>query len=463
MSRPGETRLPLTPGQHLLDFLESIRPGGAAEAFNISFRLAVDGPLDRGRLFDAIAQSVERHEALRTAIVRGRGMAEQVIGSDIEPETTVQRVSSAAWGAPDIEELLVKYNNAPFDLTRPPLVRVLLLERASDERRLLQVTVHHSAADAWSLEVLKRDIGRLYRATAGLEPKPEPLAVGYRQIVLDELAALESAEAAAARAFWPEYVGSLEVLQIAGKQATADHQAITCRGDRGFAPRETAAVRALAGTLRATPFTVLAAAYGLILGHLSGSDAYLMPTFSHGRRDPRFHQSVAMLFNPFVLEFRWSRRLSFADLVASFKTSCLRAYRFQWYPFIEVLEICPELSVALIDPNSALFPVQMLNVPKSPDTAALFGPDCVATDYALHRTSVGNVLPIDGLLTIKGTQEAMSMTFNAAQRLWNDELAAAMCATVVDICLEAARHPDVALRQLVGTIDRRFPGNMWSI
>ncbi|MBF6327725.1 condensation domain-containing protein [Nocardia transvalensis] len=463
----GRTVLPLTPGQHLLDFLESIRPGGAAEAFNISFRLTVDGPLDRNRLFGAVARSVERHEALRTAVVRGRGMAEQVIGSDTEPETTVERVPPASpgssWAEPGIEEVLVEYNNAPFDLTRPPLVRVLLLENESDERRLLQVTVHHSVADAWSLEVLKRDIGRFYRSAAGLEPDPAPPEVHYGQLVREELAALESPEACAARAFWPDYVGSLEVLQIAGKNAGQwQDRAITCRGDRGLKPSESAAVRTLAGRLRATPFMVIAAAYGLTVGHLGGCDAYLLPTFTHGRRDPRFHESVAMLFNPFVIKFHWSPEMSFADLVASFKQNCLMAYRFQWYPFIEVLEICPELSVALIDPNSALFPVQMLNVPKVPVGEALFGPDCVAAEYALHRTSMGNVLPIDGMLTIKGTQEAMAMTFNAARRLWNDELASAMCATVVDVCVEASGNPGIALRQLVGTIDRRFHGTLWS-
>lgn len=454
-------RLPLTPGQHLLDFLESIRPGGAAAAFNISFRLTIDGSLDRNRLFDAIARTVERHDALRTAIVRGRGMDEQVIGTDIEPETTVERVSTASWDAPDIAAKLVEHNNAPFDLALPPLVRVLLLERESDQR-LLQVTVHHSVADAWSLEVLKRDIGRFYRAAAGLEPKPEPPAVRYGRLVLDELAALESPEADAARAFWPEYLGSLEILQIAA-QASPDDQAITCRGDRRWEPAELAAVRALAGKLRATPFMVIAAAYGLILGQLSGSAAYLMPTFSHGRKDPRFHESVAMLFNPFMVAFRWSPELSFADLVASFKQNCLLAYRFQWYPFIEVLEDCPDLSVALIDPHSALFPVQMLNVPKASVGEGLFGPDCVAADYALRGTSVGNVLPIDGMLTLKGTQEAMAMTFNAAQRLWNDELAAAMCASVVELCVEAARDPGVALHRLAGVIDRRLDRDMWSV
>ncbi|MFI6998385.1 condensation domain-containing protein [Nocardia sp. NPDC050175] len=462
-SLPGETGLPLTPGQHLLDFLESIRPGGAAEAFNISFRLTIDGPLDRNRLFDAITQCVERHEALRTAIVRGRGMAEQVIGSAVEPELTVTATSARTWDEPEIERVLVEYNNAPFDLAHPPLLRVLLLENAAAERRLLQVTVHHSVSDAWSLEVLKRDIGRFYRAAAGLEPKPAPPEVNYRQIVVDELAALETPEADAARAFWPEYVGSLEILQISGAVEAQDHQAITSRGDRGLTPPEIAAVRALSGKLRVTPFMVIAAAYGLTLGHLGSCDAYLMPTFSHGRRDPRFHQSVAMLFNPFMLEFRWSPEMAFAELVASFKQSCLKAYQFQWYPFIEVLEVCPELSVAMIDPNSALFPVQMLNVPKTEVGAALFGPDCVAADYALHRTSVGNVLPIDGLLTIKATQEAMAMTFNAAQRLWNDELAAAMCATIIDLCLEAAQDPGIPLRQLTGTIDRRFDSNVWSL
>ncbi|WP_433574294.1 condensation domain-containing protein [Nocardia brasiliensis] len=464
MSAPaaGGTRLPLTPGQHLLDFLESIRPGGAAAAFNISFRLTVDGPLDRQRLFDAVTRTVERHEALRTALVRGRGMAEQVIGSGAAPESTVLGLPA---NATELEALLVAHNNAPFDLARPPLLRTLLLEDAAQDGRLLQVTVHHSVADAWSLEVLKRDIGRFYCAAGGLAPEPAPPTVRYRQLVLDELAALESPEAAAARDFWPEYLGALEVLQITAKDAEApsDRPAVTSRGDRAATAAESAAIRALAARLRATPFMVLAAAYGFVLGHLCERGEYLMPTFSHGRRDARFHESVAMLFNPFVLKFCWSPELTFAGLVASFKRNSLAAYRFQWYPFIEVLELCPDLSVSLIDPSSALFPVQMLNVPKTPTGTALFGPDCVAAEYAVHRTAVGNVLPIDGLLTIKGADTALSMTFNAAQRLWNDRLAAAMCASVLGVCLGAAQDSGITLRQSARTVDRHFGSNGWSV
>ncbi|MGY2062385.1 condensation domain-containing protein, partial [Nocardia gipuzkoensis] len=192
--------------------------------------------------------------------------------------------------------------------------------------------------------------------------------------------------------------------------------AITGRGDRGLRASETAAVRGLAGRLRATPFMVLAAAYGFVLGYLGDSREYLLPTFTHGRRDPRFHDSVAMLFNPFLIRFDWSPEMTYAELVAAFKRNALPAYRFQWYPFIEVLEICPDLSVSLIDPTSALFPVQMLNVPKTSMADGLFGPGCDVAEYALHRTTVGNVLPIDGMLTIKSGRDALAMTFNAAQR-----------------------------------------------
>ncbi|WP_167462921.1 condensation domain-containing protein [Nocardia brasiliensis] len=458
----GGTRLPLTPGQHLLDFLESIRPGGAAAAFNIAFRLTVDGPLDRRRLFDALTRTVERHEALRTALVRGRGMSEQVICADAVPEITVLALPMAA---AEVAALLVEHNNTPFDLARAPLLRALLLEDPPRDRRLLQVTVHHSVADAWSLEVLKRDIGRYYRAADGSAPDPAPPPVGYRQLVLDELAALESQEAAAARGFWPEYLGALEVLQISAKNAevASDQPAVTSRGDRALTTAQTARLRTMAARLRATPFMVLAAAYGFVLGHLCGCAAYLMPTFGHGRRDPRLRESVAMLFNPFVIRFSWSPEQTFADLVASFKRNSLSAYRFQWYPFIEVLELCQDLSVSLVDPGSALFPVQMLNVPKTPTGTALFGPDCVAAEYAVRHTAVGNVLPIDGLLTVKGSDAAMSMTFNAAQRLWNDRLAASMCASVLGVCLAAAQDSEVTLRHLTRIVDGHFGGNGWSI
>src|SRR5262249_33900845 len=61
----------------------------------------------------------------------------------------------------------------PFDLTSEPPLRCRLLRLAADEHVLL-LTLHHIAADGWSIGLLKRELAALSR-----RERLEPLPVQY--------------------------------------------------------------------------------------------------------------------------------------------------------------------------------------------------------------------------------------------------------------------------------------------
>src|SRR5699024_2171158 len=67
-------------------------------------------------------------------------------------------------------------SRATFDLEAGPLLRARLLKMAGDDHVLL-LTLHHIVVDAWSLEILYRELAALYAAElegrdAGLPPLP---------------------------------------------------------------------------------------------------------------------------------------------------------------------------------------------------------------------------------------------------------------------------------------------------
>src|SRR5262249_22912141 len=63
----------------------------------------------------------------------------------------------------------------PFDLTRGPMVRTLLI-RLQAEDHILLVTTHHVACDYWSTRILIRDLFAIYSATStsSAAPATEP-------------------------------------------------------------------------------------------------------------------------------------------------------------------------------------------------------------------------------------------------------------------------------------------------
>ena len=80
--------------------------------------------------------------------------------------------------AAQVEALRQREAVRRFDLERGPLLRASLLRLGTDERgrpeHILLLTLHHIAADGWSLDVLTRDVAALYEAFAQNRPSPLP-------------------------------------------------------------------------------------------------------------------------------------------------------------------------------------------------------------------------------------------------------------------------------------------------
>src|SRR2546421_8512049 len=155
---------PLTAAQEQLLALD--RRTSRPRVCNLSYALGIDGPLDVAALADAFAGAVGRHEPLRTtydgdeAVV---GAAELgLAGIDLEPRPVRDLEEAAAIAEAERE--------AGFDLSREGPLRASLL-RLEEERHVLLLTLHHIAADGWTLRLLCEELSRRY---AGEPVAPEP-------------------------------------------------------------------------------------------------------------------------------------------------------------------------------------------------------------------------------------------------------------------------------------------------
>ena len=76
---------------------------------------------------------------------------------------------------PALQQLATDENRRPFDLSRGPLIRTLLV-RLKEEEHALLLTLHHIVSDGWSIGVLCREMPALYEAFADRRT-PAPLPV----------------------------------------------------------------------------------------------------------------------------------------------------------------------------------------------------------------------------------------------------------------------------------------------
>ncbi len=182
---------------------------------------------------------------------------------------------------------------------------------------MLGVTVHHIVFDGWSCDVLFADLAAAYRAALAGEPVGlGPAAARYADYVA---AAARRAQRRAGQdlAWWLDHLAGvplvLDLPRDAARPPVRAFGAATARAQ--LSPAASAAVREVARTAGATPFTVLLSAFGLLASRLTGQDDLLVGTPVADRDDPAFASVVGLCLHMLPVRLRADRQAGFADHV----------------------------------------------------------------------------------------------------------------------------------------------------
>ncbi|MFI7441620.1 amino acid adenylation domain-containing protein [Nonomuraea indica] len=306
-SRPD--RLPMSFTQLRAWYLDRMAPGAAHYLIPLAFR--VEGPLDREALHRALNALVARHESLRTTFAMDEDGPYQIVADSLTVELA------------DVEDA------TPMDLTTGPLVRAHLL-REGPERHVLHLTLHHIVADAWSLDVLRRELSALYDGRE-LPPLPRQYpdyAIGQREN--DHSADL---------AYWREALaGAPPVTELPADLPRPAVQTYA-GAELPFTldlPREE--FRAYCRRLGATPYMVLLAAYLVVLSRRSGQRDLVVGTPIANRDQVEFEGLIGFFTNTLAIRADLSGEPSFAEVVERVRDAVLDAHDHQGMPFERLVE-----------------------------------------------------------------------------------------------------------------------------
>jgi thioesterase domain-containing protein/acyl carrier protein len=161
--------------------MELVAPG--IPQHHLPFALEVFGEVDVAALQLSLDFLVERHESLRTLFVDDGGTLRQVIGA---PRPAVMLVNAPSGPTPDLKTILQEQVAAPFDLSRGPLVRVVVVRRAPGMHVLVFV-LHHIIADNLSLGLFVREMAEAYTSFCARNlPSHTPLSWQYADFAIAE-------------------------------------------------------------------------------------------------------------------------------------------------------------------------------------------------------------------------------------------------------------------------------------
>ncbi len=406
---PEERRGPLalSPAQERIWLFERVQPGTAV--FNMPLGVRLRGALDIPALSAALREIVRRHESLRTTFPtfptfpdeEGRPVQRIEPRAQV-PMPLIDLAGLAQAGAVESLRLAREEAARPFDLACDLPIRAFLLRTGADEHEML-LTLHHVAADGWSLEILVREIEILYRGSGALAElllQVADWAVGQRRTLEAHLGGL--------RETWRRLLlGVPTVLEV-----PADRPRPAVRSFRG-AVRSSAVDRELTGRLEAlgrtagcTLYMTLLAAFQVLIRGLARRDDFLIGSPVSGRSRGETDGLIGFFVNMLALRSSVSGDLSFRQLLGRVRKATLEAWAHQEMPFDELVrDLRPER-----DPGRSALLQVVLAWQEEPDwnldlpglTAEILPPAAVAARYDLHLTAARR----DGALEFHLTYDA---------------------------------------------------------
>lgn len=347
---------------------------------HIRLGLGFSGPLDVGALEAALNSIIERHDVLRTAFlgtldarpIKTAPPIGRVDRSGKPPEEATQTARRGRICAPaltqliharasltlemehlehvaplardhEVHRLAAEFEKAPFDYTRPPLMRAVLLTLSGTEHVLL-IVINHLISDGWSLRVLTRELGAWYsRFTLG-SPPPRDLRVQYGDFAHWQRARLQGEHLTQLLSSVSDRYKDVNAIQVYCRDLSF------AKSDRGESTFESAfepgcealtlgavlcrQMREFARQKRLSMYMVLLAALGTALNHHIGRPRIGVWGQLANRTRPEFEDLIGWFSTLRLLPFDFTSDPPMMDVLEQARRSVFDAVNNEDLPFV---------------------------------------------------------------------------------------------------------------------------------
>jgi amino acid adenylation domain-containing protein len=357
--------LPASFAQDRLWFLDQLEPGTAA--YNLVRAFRISGPLNVNALTSAIGAVIERHESLRTIFESVDGEARQVVLSDVDVQVPILNLADLPESEREREALRIasEEGKRPFDLTRGPLLRTVLLQVSRDQY-ILVLAMHHIITDGWSISILFRELAHCYEAYAsGREPELPELPIQYVEYAQWQREYITGEVLAKQVQYWKnKLAGAQTILDLpTDRPRPTTHSWHGATEELIFESQVRAALKEFAQSEGATLFMVSMASFQALLWRYTSQDSILVGTPTAARSQIEIENLVGFFVNTLVFRADFTPDVTFRDLVRQVRACALEAYAHQDVPFEKLVEeLVPQRSMNTSPLFQVMFTFQ--NIPK---------------------------------------------------------------------------------------------------
>lgn len=319
--------------QRSLWFVNEMDPG--LPTYNVSAVVRIRGRLVREALEQALNVVIDRHEILRTSFAVEANEPVQVIHPAMHVTIGVTDLAEA-----DIPGVVREEVGRPFDLTRPPLLRMRLLRVAADDHVAI-LMMHHIITDGWSSALLFAELSAAYEAfVLNHEPKLGPLPIQFADYAVWENETLRGDRLDELIGYWSKRLAGLSPVRLPAdrlprSEPSFDGDIVTFTMPDDLMAR----VDGLAREHGATRFMVLLAAWQLLLARHSGQYDIAVACPVANRERPEIAGLIGYFVNTLILRCDLTGDPTFGQLLDKVRAVTAGALRHQQLPFGKVVEV----------------------------------------------------------------------------------------------------------------------------
>ncbi|MFD3167090.1 amino acid adenylation domain-containing protein [Herpetosiphon sp. NSE202] len=432
--------LALSFAQERVWFLHQLDP--QSSVYHLTYNLRLEGKLDLAALEHSFAMLVQRHEILRTTFGLSANQPIQIIHDRLPLNFKLVDLRHYPISEQDqaAQAAIQTLAETPFDLINGPLLRISVV-RLSDTEQLLLVALHHIVADAWSIDILRRELSQLYRAAQQQQPAAlAALAVQYADFAQWQRQWLQAEVLEQQLGYWQQQLAHLPTLDL-----PTDYPRPFVQNFRGalyhfnLAEQLVGELKGLSRHEGSTLFMTLLAAFQTLLYRYSGQADFAVGTPIANRHHAQLEQVFGFFLNMLVIRGDLAGNPSFREVLKRVRETALQAYAHQDLPFEKVVDaLQPERDLS----RSPLF--QVMFVLQHDNQFNWDLPDVQVTALPADYTTA----KFDLTLTMVETQTGLRASFEYNQDLFSHATIAQMAQHMQNLLAAIVANPDQAINQL---------------
>jgi hypothetical protein len=248
-----------------------------------------------------------------------------------------------------LANLMATNAKAPFDLSCDVMLRIGLV-KLKDEHHVALVAMHHIASDAWSLDILVNELGRLYNSYAQGQLADLPaLPVQYADYAYWQRHSLVGEMLERELDYWfAQLAGAPSLHGIPLDQTRPSQRAFEgaiVESRIGAEPAQ--CLRELCRRIETTLFVGIYTAFAILQAHLANTRDVVIGTPVANRERPEVAGLIGFFVNTVVLRSNLTGEPNFEQLLQRSRRTVVEAFHHQHAPFADVVaRLRPERSVA---------------------------------------------------------------------------------------------------------------------